>query len=103
MLMGGRETGMVKLDESDILRKGRVGPGQTIGVDLDAARFYDDEAMKDMLAARQPFGEWAKGIRQIDHIVKTDAPEPVLFEGEELRRRQLSVATNLEDLAIILP
>ena len=36
MLIVGSETGMVKLDEEDIVEKGRVGPGQTIGVDLDA-------------------------------------------------------------------
>ena len=39
MLIVGSETGMVKLDESDIVEKGRVGPGQCIGVDLDAVRF----------------------------------------------------------------
>ena len=102
MLIVGSETGMVKLDESDIVEKGRVGPGQSIGVDLDAPRFYGDEDMKDMLAARQPFGEWAKRIRQIDHIVKTDAPEPVLYEGEALRRRQLAVGTTMEELEMIL-
>ena len=94
---------MVKFDERrDRLEKGRVGPGQTIGVDLDEARFYGDEALKDLLSARQPFGEWAKRIRQIDHIVKTDAPEPVLYEGEALRRRQLAVGTTLEELEMIL-
>ncbi len=102
MLVVGSETGMVKMDESDILEKGRVGPGQTIAVDLDNARFYPDEELKDVLAARQPFGEWAKRIRQIDHIVKTDAPEPVSYEGEALRRRQLAVGTTLEDLEMIL-
>ena len=102
MLIVGSETGMVKLDESEIVEKGRVGPGQSIGVDLEATRFYGDEEMKDMLAARQPFGEWAKRIRQIDHIVKTDAPEPVLFEGEALRRRQLTVGTTMEELEVIL-
>ena len=102
MLIVGSETGMVKLDESDIVEKGRVGPGQSIGVDLDAPRFYGDEDMKDMLAARQPFGEGAKRIRQIDHIVKTDAPEPVLYEGEALRRRQLAVGTTMEELEMIL-
>ena len=102
LLIVGSEAGMVKLDESEIVEKGRVGPGQSIGVDLDTATFYGDEAMKDMLAARQPFGEWAKRIRQIDHIVKTDAPEPVLFDREELRRRQLSVGTTLEELEMIL-
>ena len=55
-----------------------------------------------MLAARQPFGEWTEHIRQIDHIVKTDAPEPVLFEGEALRRRQLAVGITLEELEMIL-
>ena len=102
LLVVGSEAGMVKFDEGEILEKGRVGPGQTIGVDLDEARFYGDEAMKDMLAARQPFGEWAKRIRQIDNIIKTDAPEPVLYEGEALRRRQLAIGTTLEELEMIL-
>ena len=102
MLIVGSEAGMVKIDESDVVEKGRVGPGQTIGVDLDERRFYGDDEMKNMLAARQPFGEWAKRIRVIDHIVKTDAPEPVLYEGEELRRRQLAVGMTLEELEMIL-
>ena len=102
MLIVGSETGMVKLDEGDVVEKGRVGPGQTIAVDLDEARFYADEELKDLLAARQPYGEWTKHIRQIDHIVKADATEPVLFEGEALRRRQLTVGTSMEDLEMIL-
>ncbi len=35
MLIVGSETGMVKLDEEEIIEKGRVGPGQTIAVDLE--------------------------------------------------------------------
>ncbi len=102
LLIVGSETGMVKLDESDIVEKGRVGPGQSIGVDLDENRFYSDEQMKDMLAERQPFGEWTKSITEIDKIVKTDAPEPVVYTGEALRRRQLAVGTTMEELEMIL-
>ena len=102
LLVVGSETGMVKLDESEIIEKGRVGPGQCIGVDLEAAAFFNDETMKNMLSARQPFGEWAAGIVEIDKIVKTDAPEPWLYEGEALRRRQLTVGTTMEDLEMIL-
>jgi glutamate synthase (NADPH/NADH) large chain len=102
MLIVGSEAGMVKLRESDILRKGRVGPGQTIGVDLDAGRFYADEELKDVLAARQPYGKWTRRITEIDHIVRADATEPVAYEGEELRRRQLAVGTTLEELEMIL-
>jgi glutamate synthase (NADPH/NADH) large chain len=102
MLVVGSESGMVKIDEADVIEKGRVGPGQTIAVDLDEARFYHDGELKDTLAARQPFGAWAEGIRQIDHIVKTDAAEPVLFEGEALRRRQLAAGFTIEELELIL-
>ncbi len=102
LLVVGSEAGMVKIDDSDVLEKGRVGPGQTIGVDLFESRFYHDGELKDLLAARQPFGEWARHIRQIDHIVRTDAPEPVVFEGEALRRRQLAIGMTVEELEMIL-
>ncbi len=102
MLIVGSETGMVKLDEEDIVEKGAVGPGQTIAVDLDEAKFYHDLELKDMLAARQDFGAWTKRITVIDHIVKTDAPEPVRLDTEALRRRQLAVGFTLEELELIL-
>jgi glutamate synthase (NADPH/NADH) large chain len=102
MLIVGSEAGMVKLDEANILEKGRVGPGQIVGVDLDGPRFYTDRAMKDMLASRQKFGDWVKRIRELDHIIKTDAPEPVMYEGEALRRRQLAVGATLEELEMVL-
>ena len=102
LLVVGSEAGMVKFAENEIIAKGRVGPGQTIAVDLDHATFYADDALKDMLAARQPFGDWAERITKIDQVVKTDAPEPVLYEGEELRRRQLAVGMTLEELEMIL-
>jgi len=70
MLVVGSETGMVKFDDEVIIEKGHVGPGQTIGVDLDAAKFYHDTEMKDMLAARQPYGDWTKKITVIDHLVR---------------------------------
>ena len=102
LLVVGSETGMVKFPESEITAKGRVGPGQTIAVDLDTGVFYGDEKVKDMLAARAPYGEWNRRTTKIDQLIRTDAPEPVLYEGEALRRRQLAVGTSLEDLEMIL-
>ena len=102
MLVVGSEAGMVKFDEATVLSKGRVGPGQTIGVDLDTGRFHDDAALRDMLAARQPFGDWVKRITKLDRIVKTDLAEPVVFDRAELRHRQLAVGTTLEELEVVL-
>jgi glutamate synthase (NADPH/NADH) large chain len=102
MLIVGSETGMVKFPEDDIIEKGHVGPGQTIAVDLDETRFYHDAELKDVLAARQDFGAWTKRITVIDHIVKTDAPEPVRLDAAGLRRRQLAVGYTLEELELLL-
>ncbi len=102
LLIVGSETGMVALEESTIIEKGHVGPGETIAVDLDRALFFKDEALTDMLAARQDFGAWTAHIKKIDHIVQTDAPEPIRYTGEALRRRQLAIGMTLEELETIL-
>ncbi|HYZ32923.1 MAG TPA: glutamate synthase large subunit, partial [Crenalkalicoccus sp.] len=102
LLIVGSETGMVKLPEETIVAKGRVGPGQCIAVDLDEGRFHRDAGLKDLLAARHPFGEWTARTTRIDGIVKATAEEPVLFGGEELRRRQLAIGMTLEELETIL-
>ena len=102
LLVVGSEAGMVKFEEHEIRAKGRVGPGQSIAVDLETGAFYGDEEVRDMLAARHDYAAWTRRITQIDHIVKSDAPEPSMFEGEALRRRQLAVGMTLEELELIL-
>ncbi len=102
MLILGSETGMVTLEENMIAEKGRIGPGEMIAVDLEDGRFLKNDAVLDMLAARHPYGDWTARVKKIDHIVKTDAPEPVYYQGEILRRRQLAVGMTLEELETIL-
>ncbi len=102
MLILGSETGMVNLEENLVIEKGRIGPGEMIAVDLEDGRFLKNDAVLDMLAARHPYGEWTAHVKKIDHIVKTDAPEPVYYQGEILRRRQLAVGMTLEELETIL-
>ena len=102
MLIVGSETGMVKLAEDRIIQKGRVGPGQSIGVDLDEGRFFEDTALKDLISGRKPFGQWTERTTRIDEIVKAEADERANLTGEDLRRRQLSVGYTLEELESIL-
>ncbi len=102
LLIVGSETGMVKIAEDAVLEKGRLGPGQCIGVDLAEGRFYGDAALKDVLSARKPFGKWVERTTRIDEIVRADADESATFQGEALRRRQLAVGVTLEELETIL-
>ncbi len=102
LLFAGSETGMVRLDESRIIEKGRIGPGQMIAVDLVAGKLYRDRELKARLAADKPFGEWVRQITVIDDLIKPDLGEPAEFEPAELRRRQLTYGVSMEDLELIL-
>ncbi len=89
LLFVGSEAGMVVLNEARVLRKGRVGPGQMIALDLDEGRFYEDRAIKDKLAGEYPYEEWIKNIVELEPILGP-GPEPRLFDKEQLRRRQIA-------------
>ncbi len=101
LLFVGSETGMVVLDEALITRKGRVGPGQMIALDLEDGCFYEDRAIKDRLAGEFPYEEWTKKIVELDPIIGP-GPEPSPFPKKELRRRQAAAGYSTEDLETIL-
>ncbi len=102
LLIVGSETGMVRVPDAEITARGRLGPGQTIAVDLDDGSFYGDTRLKDMLSARHDYAAWTARTRQIDRLVRGDTVERVTYGGEALRRRQLAVGATLEELEMIL-
>ncbi|MBM3541945.1 MAG: glutamate synthase large subunit, partial [Alphaproteobacteria bacterium] len=101
LLICGSETGMVRVDEAEVIEKGRVGPGQMIAVNLAEGKLFRDRELKDWMAAQQPFGQWTRNIREIDSLIKTD-DEPHELAAEALRRRQLAAGWTLEDLELVL-
>ena len=102
LLIVGSETGMVRIAESDVVEKGRVGPGQCIAVDLEQGRFYRDTELKDVLSARQDYSAWVQRITELDSLVKTGAPEPVELLSDDLKRRQMAYGLTMEDMELIL-
>jgi glutamate synthase (NADPH/NADH) large chain len=101
LLIAGSEAGMVPVDESRVREKGALGPGQMIAVDMTEGRLFHDAEMKDALAASQPFGEWVGRINELDRVLSgvTEAP---LFEGADLRRRQIAAGYSIEEIEQIL-
>jgi len=101
LLLVGSETGMVPLEEECIIEKGRIGPGQMIGIDLKRGEFYHDHEIKDLLAASQPFEEWVQNITALDEEIHPN-DEPRLFNKSALCKRQLAAGFSIEDLELIL-
>jgi glutamate synthase (NADPH/NADH) large chain len=101
LLVAGSEVGMVPTDEATVVEKGALGPGQMIAVDMQEGRLYHDEEMKDKLAAAQPFGDWVGKVVNLNERLK-DVPEAALFQGDELRRRQVAAGYSIEELEQVL-
>jgi glutamate synthase (NADPH/NADH) large chain len=101
LLIAGSEAGMVPVDESSVREKGALGPGQMIAVDMSEGRLFHDAEMKNRLAEAQPFGEWVGKINELDGVLArvTEAP---LFEGGDLRRRQIAAGYSIEEIESIL-
>lgn len=102
LLVVGSETGMVSIDEGRVAEKGRLGPGQCIAVNLDEGRFYHDLELRDNLAASAPFEEWVQNIDEIGDEMTSGDDEPVEFDRDELRRRQVCAGFSLEELELLL-
>ncbi len=101
LLIAGSEAGMVPVDETRVKEKGALGPGQIIAVDMAEGRLYHDREIKDKLAAAQSFGDWIEKITDLNALMR-DVPEKALFEGAELRRRQIAAGYTIEELEQVL-
>ena len=101
MVIAGSETGMVPLNESGIVEKGALGPGQLLAVDMVDGKLFHDTEIKDKLASAQPFGEWVGKINDLEPAI-AGVTEQVMFSGDDLRRRQIAAGYTIEELEQIL-
>ncbi len=101
MLVVGSETGMVPVNELNVVRKGRVGPGEMIGVDLKKGKFYPSRELKDKMAAARPFEKWIENVVELEGTL-SDVKEERKFDRKELRQRQMGAGWSIEDLELIL-
>ncbi|MCU9848190.1 glutamate synthase large subunit [Defluviimonas sp. WL0024] len=101
LLIAGSEVGMVPVNEAGVREKGALGPGQMIAVDMVEGKLYHDAEMKDKLAGAQPYADWLSKVVDLNAMMH-DVPEVALFEGAELRRRQIAAGYSLEELEQVL-
>ena len=92
LLIMGSEAGMVPVRETEIIEKGRLGPGQMIAVDLheEAA----DAELKQQLAVTtlRRLGPEYDANRRCNPSVQAANAE---YSNTELRRRQVAAGTLL--------
>ncbi|GGJ25718.1 glutamate synthase [Streptomyces brasiliensis] len=96
----GSEVGVLDIDPSRVVRKGRLQPGKMFLVDTVEHRIIEDDEIKATLAAEQPYAEWIEAgeielgdLPEREHIVHTHA---------SVTRRQQTFGYTEEELRVIL-
>jgi glutamate synthase (NADPH/NADH) large chain len=94
------EIGVLQIDPSRVVRKGRLRPGKMFLVDTEAGRLIEDDEIKTQLAASEPWGEWLdngrinlKDLPEREHIVHTPA---------SVTRRQRTFGYTEEEVRILV-
>ncbi len=99
LLFAGSETGMIDLNEKKIVTKGRLGPGEILGIKIEKGKVYKNNEIKNHLA--KEYKHFNNQIVNLDKkflIIK----EKNNYEGLELKKRQHINGYTLEDLELIL-
>ncbi len=97
LLICASESGMVQVEESEVLERGRLGPGEMIGVNLLQQKLFHDYELKDYLAAEKPYSQWVgKTILLRDVLQQSRSKKQAVPEAESLLQRQLAVGLSME-------
>ena len=94
------EIGVLDIEPSLIVRKGRLRPGKMFLVDTEAGRLIEDDEIKGELAASRPWGEWLEAGR----INLSDLPERehIVHTPASVSRRQRTFGYTEEELNVLL-
>ncbi|MFT5882128.1 MAG: glutamate synthase domain-containing protein 2/glutamate synthase domain-containing protein 1 [Crocinitomicaceae bacterium] len=105
LLYIGSEAGAIQLDETSIVAKGRLGPGQMLLANLADGTLTKDREIKEGLAKQAPYRRWVdeNQLKLRDYI----SPEPQVpaedIEATMLTRLQIMNAISDEDLDMVFP
>jgi glutamate synthase (NADPH/NADH) large chain len=95
------EVGVLEIEPSNILRKGRLQPGKMFLIDTRAGRIIPDEEIKNKIATELPYQVWLK--QNLLHI--NDLPVPPFVHEvnhETVIRRQRAFGYTEEELRMLI-
>ncbi|MEY2793715.1 MAG: Glutamate synthase, partial [Bacteroidota bacterium] len=96
------EAGVLDLDPSTIVKKGRLQPGKMFVVDMEQGRIIPDEELKEKICQQQPYGLWLKENKIRVEDLPEAGSEYKQPKSTELVARQQIFGFTTEDIRVIL-
>ncbi|MDS3861849.1 glutamate synthase large subunit [Thermosynechococcaceae cyanobacterium BACA0444] len=94
------EAGVIPVDETQVLEKGRLGPGQMIAVDLTTNELLTNWTIKQRVAQHQPYGQWLQAHRQ-ELAAQPYLETPTLTKAQSLQQ-QTAFGYGAEDVEMVI-
>ncbi|HKI58917.1 MAG TPA: glutamate synthase large subunit [Trueperaceae bacterium] len=96
LVVVGSEAGVLPFEESEIVEKGRLGPGRMLAVDTLEGKILRDGEIKNRYALRQPYREWVERYRVPLHRLE-EPFDGAAWNEEHLKRTQKAFGYSSED------
>ena len=100
------EAGVLDVPPADVARRGRLGPGTLLWLDLEGHRLVEDGELKAFYARRRPYRRWVRENRIPVTGLFTEIVPSAVPGGEDgrsaLMREQARFGWTLEDVELIL-
>ena len=99
------EVGVVDIDQSTVVRKGRLQPGRMFLIDTAAGRIVGDDEIKHQLASAQPYAQWLEeGMVELSELlaqrlIELDHPvQVVLLNLGQVEERGIAVRSGFDPI-----
>ena len=94
------EAGALAIPSESVVRRGRLGPGQIVSVDLATGEMKGDLLIKKEVASQRPYADWLKMTRK--HLKSKPARSFCVYTDDELVQLQTAIGFSKEDLDFIV-
>ncbi len=99
----GSESGLVTIDESKVIKKGRLGPGEMFAINLEEKKIYYHDDINDLFEKKYDFRDWLKSnVTYLDQKIDSSIKDYITYSGEELKRRQILFGYSANKLKVVV-
>ncbi|KAH7677006.1 Glutamate synthase (ferredoxin) protein [Dioscorea alata] len=94
------EVGVLPIDESKVVMKGRLGPGMMITVDLESGQVYENTEVKKIVASSNPYRKWL--VENMRTMKPVNFLSTMAMDNETILRHQQAFGYSSEDVQMVI-